>query len=137
MFLGRTSRCTAGGESAPDLWRRLSGQHASVAFLPNTLNPMLQARSGPVRCGTHAPPLTPPLPSAPSSTPPSQVPSFLMYAGLVFVPLSQPYLHEFGEDWIANSPRRLVEKALNGGGGGPTRPARGAVAQDTRPLHTR
>jgi hypothetical protein len=41
-----------------------------------------------------------------------------MYAGLVFVPLSQPYLHEFGEDWIANSPRRLVEKALNGGGAG-------------------
>ena len=46
-----------------------------------------------------------------------EVPSFLMYAGLVFVPLTQPYLHEFGEDWISSSPRRLVEKALNGGRG--------------------
>lgn len=35
-------------------------------------------------------------------------------AGLVFVPLSQPYLHEYGDDWITSSPRRLVDKALNG-----------------------
>jgi hypothetical protein len=34
-------------------------------------------------------------------------------AGLVFVPLSQPYLHEYGDDWMSNSPRRLVDKALN------------------------
>jgi hypothetical protein len=33
--------------------------------------------------------------------------------GLVFVPLSQPYLHEYGDDWMSNSPRRLVDKALN------------------------
>lgn len=33
--------------------------------------------------------------------------------GLVFVPLSQPYLHEYGDDWMANAPRRLVDKALN------------------------
>jgi hypothetical protein len=31
----------------------------------------------------------------------------------VFVPLSQPYLHEYGDDWMASSPRRLVDKALN------------------------
>jgi hypothetical protein len=30
------------------------------------------------------------------------------------VPLSQPYLHEYGDDWITSSPRRLVDKALNG-----------------------
>lgn len=36
-----------------------------------------------------------------------------MLAGLVFVPLSQPYLHEYGDDWMSNSPRRLVDKALN------------------------
>jgi hypothetical protein len=34
-------------------------------------------------------------------------------AGLVFVPLSQPYLHEYGDDWMNHSPRRLVDKALN------------------------
>lgn len=32
----------------------------------------------------------------------------------MFVPLSQPYLHEYGDDWITSSPRRLVDKALNG-----------------------
>lgn len=30
------------------------------------------------------------------------------------MPLSQPYLHEYGDDWITSSPRRLVDKALNG-----------------------
>lgn len=30
------------------------------------------------------------------------------------MPLSQPYLHEYGDDWMSNSPRRLVDKALNG-----------------------
>jgi hypothetical protein len=38
----------------------------------------------------------------------------MLGAGLVFVPLSQPYLHEYGDDWITSSPRRLVDKALNG-----------------------
>jgi hypothetical protein len=42
-----------------------------------------------------------------------QLPSYYIYAGLVFVPLTQPYLHEYGDDWMASSPRRLVEKALN------------------------
>jgi hypothetical protein len=42
-----------------------------------------------------------------------QLPSYFIYAGLVFVPLTQPYLHEYGDDWMANSPRRLVDKALN------------------------
>ena len=28
-----------------------------------------------------------------------KLPSYLVFAGLVFVPLSQPYLHEYGEDW--------------------------------------
>ncbi|KAF6257274.1 trypsin-like cysteine/serine peptidase domain-containing protein [Scenedesmus sp. NREL 46B-D3] len=42
-----------------------------------------------------------------------QLPSYFIYAGLVFVPLSQPYLHEYGDDWMSNSPRRLVDKALN------------------------
>lgn len=33
--------------------------------------------------------------------------------GLVFTPLSQPYLHEYGDDWYHTSPRRLCDRALN------------------------
>ncbi len=34
-------------------------------------------------------------------------------AGLVFTPLTQPYLHEFGEDWSNSCPRRLYDKAMH------------------------
>lgn len=41
-----------------------------------------------------------------------KLPSYFIFAGLVFVPLTQPYLHEYGEDWYNSSPRRLCERAL-------------------------
>ncbi|XP_047316118.1 protease Do-like 10, mitochondrial [Impatiens glandulifera] len=41
-----------------------------------------------------------------------QLPSYFIFAGLVFIPLTQPYLHEYGEDWFNTSPRRLCERAL-------------------------
>ncbi|CAI9090764.1 OLC1v1025599C3 [Oldenlandia corymbosa var. corymbosa] len=41
-----------------------------------------------------------------------KLPSYFIFAGLVFVPLTQPYLHEYGEDWYNTSPRRLCEAAL-------------------------
>uniref|UniRef100_A0A0D9WGK2 Protease Do-like PDZ domain-containing protein n=1 Tax=Leersia perrieri TaxID=77586 RepID=A0A0D9WGK2_9ORYZ len=41
-----------------------------------------------------------------------KLPSYYIFAGFVFIPLTQPYLHEFGEDWYNNSPRRLCERAL-------------------------
>ncbi|KAA8538835.1 hypothetical protein F0562_025527 [Nyssa sinensis] len=41
-----------------------------------------------------------------------KLPSYFIFAGLVFVPLTQPYLHEYGEDWYNTSPRRLCELAL-------------------------
>ncbi|KAJ9176052.1 hypothetical protein P3X46_011402 [Hevea brasiliensis] len=41
-----------------------------------------------------------------------RLPSYYIFAGLVFVPLSQPYLHEYGEDWYNTSPHRLCELAL-------------------------
>lgn len=41
-----------------------------------------------------------------------KLPSYFVFAGLVFVPLTQPYLHEYGEDWYNTSPRRLCERAL-------------------------
>ncbi|XP_052201550.1 protease Do-like 10, mitochondrial isoform X2 [Diospyros lotus] len=41
-----------------------------------------------------------------------KLPSYFIFAGLVFVPLTQPFLHEYGEDWYNTSPRRLCERAL-------------------------
>lgn len=40
------------------------------------------------------------------------LPSYFIFAGLVFVPLAQPYLHEYGDDWYNTSPRKLCERAL-------------------------
>lgn len=41
-------------------------------------------------------------------------PSYFVCAGLVFAKLTQPFLHEFGEDWYSSSPRKLCDLALNG-----------------------
>ncbi|CAN1217664.1 Protease Do-like 10, mitochondrial [Linum perenne] len=41
-----------------------------------------------------------------------KLPSYYIFAGLVFVPLTQPFLHEYGEDWYNDSPRQLCERAL-------------------------
>ncbi|GFR50891.1 hypothetical protein Agub_g13182, partial [Astrephomene gubernaculifera] len=43
-----------------------------------------------------------------------RLPSYFMFAGLVFTPLTQPYLHEYGEDWMNSAPRRLYDKAMHG-----------------------
>ncbi|KAG2493576.1 hypothetical protein HYH03_008095 [Edaphochlamys debaryana] len=43
-----------------------------------------------------------------------RLPSYYMFAGLVFLPLTQPYLHEYGEDWMNTAPRRLYDKAMHG-----------------------
>lgn len=40
-------------------------------------------------------------------------PSYFCYAGLVFTPLTQPHLHESGDDWYNTAPRKLVDKAIN------------------------
>eukprot|EP00197_Chlamydomonas_leiostraca_P015336 CAMPEP_0202861036 /NCGR_PEP_ID=MMETSP1391-20130828/2572_1 /ASSEMBLY_ACC=CAM_ASM_000867 /TAXON_ID=1034604 /ORGANISM="Chlamydomonas leiostraca, Strain SAG 11-49" /LENGTH=647 /DNA_ID=CAMNT_0049540355 /DNA_START=61 /DNA_END=2004 /DNA_ORIENTATION=- len=42
-----------------------------------------------------------------------RLPTYFIYAGLVFVPLSQPYLMEYGEDWPNTCPRRLYDKAMH------------------------
>ena len=42
-----------------------------------------------------------------------RLPSYYVYAGLVFSPLTQPHLQEFGDDWFNTAPRRLVDRALN------------------------
>ncbi|CAN8232727.1 unnamed protein product [Cochlearia groenlandica] len=41
-----------------------------------------------------------------------QLPSYYIFAGFVFIPLTQPYLHEYGEDWYNTSPRNLCVRAL-------------------------
>ncbi|KAJ1637714.1 trypsin-like cysteine/serine peptidase domain-containing protein [Pavlovales sp. CCMP2436] len=44
-----------------------------------------------------------------------ELPEYYMYAGLVFSPLVQPMLHDWGSnDWYNHAPRRLVEQALHG-----------------------
>jgi hypothetical protein len=48
-----------------------------------------------------------------------RLPSFYIFAGLVFTPLTQPYLHEYGDDWYNTSPRRLCDRALTAN---PTKP---------------
>eukprot|EP01087_Luapelamoeba_hula_P016967 TRINITY_DN5288_c0_g1_i2.p1 TRINITY_DN5288_c0_g1~~TRINITY_DN5288_c0_g1_i2.p1 ORF type:complete len:689 (-),score=98.87 TRINITY_DN5288_c0_g1_i2:55-2121(-) len=40
-------------------------------------------------------------------------PSYFIHAGLVFTPLTQPYLMEYGEEWYNNSPRKLCIKAFS------------------------
>eukprot|EP00741_Cyanophora_paradoxa_P007220 tig00001094_g6985.t2 len=44
-----------------------------------------------------------------------QLPSYYIFAGLVFVPLSQPYLrNEYGKDWETKAPVKLCNIALDG-----------------------
>jgi len=39
---------------------------------------------------------------------------YFIYGGLVFVPLSEPYLQEWGDDWLSDAPQELVELAMSG-----------------------
>ena len=41
-------------------------------------------------------------------------PTYYIFAGLVFVPLSQPYLQEWGDDWYNSCPRKLCDRAMHG-----------------------
>ena len=56
-------------------------------------------------------PLSPPRPLVPNQQY-NQLPSYFIHAGLVFTPLTQPYLLEYGEDWFNTSPRKLCIKAI-------------------------
>ncbi len=38
----------------------------------------------------------------------------MLCVGLVFCPLTQPYLHEYGESWYNSAPRKLVQLAMHG-----------------------
>lgn len=39
---------------------------------------------------------------------------YFLYGGFAFVGLTEPYLHEWGDDWIADAPQDLVHLALTG-----------------------
>lgn len=43
-----------------------------------------------------------------------RVPKYYLFGGICYAPLTQPYLHEFGKDWMAHAPRELVSLALHG-----------------------
>jgi hypothetical protein len=42
-----------------------------------------------------------------------RLPSYYVFAGLLFSPLTQPLLHEWGDDWYNQAPRTLCSRALN------------------------
>lgn len=39
---------------------------------------------------------------------------YFLYAGFVFVPLTEPYLQEWGEEWLSDAPQELVHVTLTG-----------------------
>jgi len=41
------------------------------------------------------------------------VTSYFVHAGLVFVPLTWPFLYEWGEDWYSQGPRHLIQRAMD------------------------
>jgi hypothetical protein len=58
-------------------------------------------------------PVAPPSRLIPTTTYDEPVPYFI-YGGLVFVPFTEPYLHEWGEEWQADAPHELVNLLLSG-----------------------
>ena len=55
-----------------------------------------------------------PLPRLVPPTAYDESPPYFIFAGLVFVPLTEPYLHEWGDDWLADAPQDLVALTLQG-----------------------
>jgi hypothetical protein len=43
-----------------------------------------------------------------------KIPQYFVHAGLVFTPLTWPFLFEWGEDWYHQGPRKLIERAISG-----------------------
>ena len=87
-----TVRRRDAAEDSEDSKRRSSGDHSAVKTLT-----------------VRAKPRAPLVPAHQYD----RLPSFFLYAGLVFSPLTQPHLHEFGDDWFNAAPRRLCDRALN------------------------
>ena len=87
-----TVRRRDAAEDSEDSNRRSSGDHSAVKTLT-----------------VRAKPRAPLVPAHQYD----RLPSFFLYAGLVFSPLTQPHLHEFGDDWFNAAPRRLCDRALN------------------------
>lgn len=40
--------------------------------------------------------------------------SYFIYGGLAFVALTEPYLHEWGDEWMADAPHELVSLVMSG-----------------------
>uniref|UniRef100_A0A6N2NIJ6 Protease Do-like PDZ domain-containing protein n=1 Tax=Salix viminalis TaxID=40686 RepID=A0A6N2NIJ6_SALVM len=41
-----------------------------------------------------------------------ELPCYCIFAGLGFVPITRPYLRDYGEEWCNTSPCRVCEQAL-------------------------
>jgi len=42
-----------------------------------------------------------------------KTPQYFVHAGLVFVPLTWPFLYEWGDDWYSQGPRKLISRAMD------------------------
>ena len=40
--------------------------------------------------------------------------SYFIYGGLAFVALTEPYLHEWGDEWMSDAPHELVNLVMAG-----------------------
>ena len=40
--------------------------------------------------------------------------SYFIYGGLAFVALTEPYLHEWGDEWMSDAPHELVNLVMSG-----------------------
>ena len=38
--------------------------------------------------------------------------AYFIYGGLAFVALTEPYLHEWGDEWMSDAPHELVSRSL-------------------------
>lgn len=99
------------GSFAVGQQERLSFQHLVHLKFPGEKVNLLLLRDGQeVRVDVPVTPLRRLVPATVYDTPQP----YFIYGGLSFVPLTSPYLQEWGEDWRGDAPHQLVALALAG-----------------------
>jgi S1-C subfamily serine protease len=99
------------GSFAVGAQERLSFQHLIHLRYPGELVPVQILRGGKIL--TLCVPVQPLHRLVPAVVYDESQPYFL-YGGFAFVGLTEPYLHEWGDDWMSDAPQDLVHLALTG-----------------------
>jgi len=99
------------GSFAVAAQERLSFQHLIHTRFPGEPVSMLVLRDG-VELELSVP--VQPLPRLVPATVYDEAQPYFVYGGFAFVGLSEPYLHEWGDDWQADAPQDLVHLTLTG-----------------------